>query len=102
MHPGRLGRNAWLELARFGLSARLNLPRWCRYARMRRPGSGMSARLDLSRSRLGCGCRGKRLGLARHKLLLGGQLLNLLGHLWGQGHGGLGGQRRARQALARL
>ena len=78
LHPGRLGRNAWLELPRFGLGARLD------------------------RSRLGCGCRGKRLGFARHKLLLGGQLLNLLGHLWGQGHGGLGGQRRARQALARL
>ena len=98
----RLGRNAWLNLSRPGLGARLDLPRLGRYARLHRSGPGLSPRLDLPRSRLGRGCRGKRLGFARHKLLLGRQLLNLLGHLGGQGHGGPGGQRRARQAPSRL
>lgn len=87
--------DAWLNLSRLGLGARLDLPRLYWYARLHLSRSGMSPRL-------GCGCRGKRLGFARHKLLLGRQLLNLLGHLGSQGHGGLGGQRRARQAPSRL
>ena len=109
LHLGRLGRNARLELARFGLGARLDRLRWFRYSRLHLAGSARRYGLSrfsrsgrLPRSRLGrCG-RGKRLGFARHKLLLGGQLLNLLGHLRGQGHGSLAGQSRARQALSRL
>ena len=55
----------------------------------------------LPRSRLGRR-RFKGLGLPRLEPLVRGQLLNLLIHLGGQGHGGPRGQRRARQALARL
>jgi hypothetical protein len=102
VHPGRLGRNAWLNLSRLGLGARVELPRFYRYARLHLSGSGMSPRLGLARTRPGRCCRGKPLGFARYKLLLGRQLLNLLGHLRGQVHGGPGGQRRARQTPSRL
>ena len=105
----RFGRGAWLHLSRLGLRARLDLPRLGGYDGLPRSRSARQSGLPrfsrsgrLPRSRLGCGCRGKRLGFTRHKLLLGRQLLNLLGHLRGQGHGGLGGQGRARQAASRL
>ena len=78
LHPGWLSRCAWLNLPRFGLGS-VELPRLCRNARLHLSRPGRSSRLDLARSRLGRGCRGKRPGFARHKLLLGGQLLNLLG-----------------------
>ena len=109
LHLSRLGRDARLHLPGFGVSPRLDL------ARLATGYDGLSrSRFDrgpnrssfrrgtgLSRSRLGHR-RFEGLRLRRLEPLLRGQLLNLLGHLGGQGHGGLGGQRRAREAPTRL
>jgi hypothetical protein len=87
-----------------GLSPRLDLARLAGYDGLSRPGSARRSRLSrlhLPRSRLGRH-RFERLRLRRLEPLFGRQLLDLLRHLRGQGHGGLSGQRRARQALARL
>jgi len=83
LHLDRFGRGP--DLSRFRRGARLDL---------RRP--------HLSRLRLGRRRRFEGLRLRRLEPLLRRQLLNLLSHLGGQGHGGPRGQRRARQALARL
>ena len=115
LNLGRLGRNARLHLPGSGVIPRLDLARLARYdglpwsrsarrsglSRLNRDAGFDLPRLHLRRSRLGRH-RFEGLRLRRLEPLLRRQLLDLLGHLGGQGHGGLGGQRRARQAPARL
>ena len=115
LNLGRLGRGAGLGRSGSGVSPRLDLARLAGYDGLPRSRfawrSGLSRlsrdagfdlpRLHLPRSRLGRR-RFERLRLRRLEPLLRRQLLNLLRHLGGQGHGGPGGQPRARQAPARL
>jgi len=115
LNLGRLGRGAGLDRSGSGMSPRLDLARLAGYDGLPRSRfawrSGLSRlsrdagfdlpRLHLPRSRLGRR-RFERLRLRRLEPLLRRQLLNLLRHLGGQGHGGPGGQPRARQTPARL
>jgi hypothetical protein len=85
-----LAWNNGLSRPRPGLRSGLELPRlW------------PAAWVPGGRLRLGRGHRFERLGFAWHKLLVGGQLLNLLGHVRSQRHGGPGRQGRTRQTPAR-
>jgi hypothetical protein len=95
LHLSRLGPGTGRDLARSGSARRSGFSRLSRDSGLDLP------RSHRSRPRRGRGYRGERLGGGRCKLLFGRQLLNLLGHLRGQGQGGPGGQVRARQAPVR-
>jgi hypothetical protein len=95
LHLSRLGRSPRLHLPGFGVSPRLD---WARLT-----GHDGRSRFDrgakLARFRRGAGVPRSRLShrgfkglrLRRLEPLLRGQLLNLLGHVGGQGHGGPAG-----------
>jgi hypothetical protein len=87
LHLARLA--GYDGLPRSRSARRDNLSRFSRGGRLPRSGLGRRRRFE-------------GLRLPRFEPLLRGQFLNLLGHLGGQGHGGLAGQSRARQTATRL